>query len=76
MYRNRRLFNSIHFNRIIGMCKEFFWRVHFAGRMMEVTRCDFQTAWRRAHEAGYIDADWINKSPRDIADQRARLYKK
>lgn len=50
------------------------WRIGFAGRMMQLTRCDYTTAIRRAHEALTINPKLYDYDPRSTADQRARIY--
>lgn len=52
---------------------KFMWRLNYAGRVMEKTRCSFKAAWRMSGEAVTL-YDWQEHSPRWLADKRLKLY--
>jgi len=53
---------------------KFFWRLNYAGRVMEKTRCRFAVAWRMSREAVELYG-WENDNPRVLADKRMKLYR-
>lgn len=54
--------------------KSLAWRMMYAGRLMEITRCRFSYAWKQARIAQECYSDWKDHYPKDLADHRARLF--
>ena len=54
---------------------KFAWRLNFAGRMMEKTKCSFREGMRRANDAILIRPDWYKFDGAQIADERMEIYR-
>lgn len=52
----------------------FAWRVKFAGRLIEKTRCTLSVGLRRADEALYVNPEYVKFSPVKAADERIKLF--
>ncbi len=47
---------------------EFAWRLNFAGRMIEKTRCSIRTGWRFSKETQEKMPHWFDAKPSEVAD--------